>query len=90
VDLVGFVRLLTYTKGEDGDRKKAISTGELEVICHATAENVSKNRFGITEQLPYVLGSNPLAAVIPSLGAPFRPATVSQKMADAETTEGTE
>lgn len=70
VDVVGFVRLVSFTKGEDGERKKAISTGERELICHATAANVSKNRYGITEPLEFHPGENPLAACIPAL-APF-------------------
>jgi hypothetical protein len=68
VDVVGFLRLVTYTKGEEGDRKKAVSTGDLEMVCHAVAANVSKNRYGITEPLEYKLGENPLARVIPALG----------------------
>lgn len=68
VDLVGFLRLVTYTKGEDGERKKAISTGDRELVCHAVASNISKNRFGLTEPLPFKAGENPLAAVIPALG----------------------
>ncbi len=70
VDVVGFVRLVSFTKGEDGERKKAISTGERELICYATASNVSKNRYGITEPLEFHPGENPLAACIPAL-APF-------------------
>ena len=70
VDVVGFVRLVSFTKGEDGERKKAISTGERELICHATAANVSKNRYGITEPLEYRPNENPLAACIPAL-TPF-------------------
>ncbi len=67
VDVVGFLRLVTFTKGEDGERKKAISTGDRELICHAVASNVSKNRYGITEPLPFTVGENPLAGVIPAL-----------------------
>lgn len=67
VDVVGFLRLETFTKGDDGERKKAISTGDRLLICHATAANVSKNRFGITEPLECPEGANPLAAVIPAL-----------------------
>lgn len=52
VDLVGFIRLKTYTRG-DGDKKRAISTGEREIICFPVASNVSKNRFGITEPIPF-------------------------------------
>lgn len=69
VDLVGFLRLVTYTKGDDGERKKAISTGDRELVCHAVASNISKNRYGLTEALPFTAGENPLVAVIPALGA---------------------
>lgn len=67
VDVVGFIRLETYTKGDDGERKKAISTGDRQLIVHATASNVSKNRFHITEPLDLPEGVNPLAAFIPTL-----------------------
>lgn len=63
VDLVGFLRLETFTKG-DGDVKKAISTGDRQLVCHAMAANVSKNRFGITEPIEVKLGVNPLAAYL--------------------------
>ena len=68
VDVVGFVRLEMFTKGDEGERKKAISTGDRELIVHAVASNVSKNRYGITEALPFPAGTNPLATVIPALG----------------------
>lgn len=61
VDLVGFLRLEMFTKGE-GDVKKAFSTGDRQLVCHAMAANVSKNRFGITEPIEVKLGENPLAA----------------------------
>jgi len=60
VDLVGFIRLVTYTHG-DGEKKKAVSTGDRELITFATAANVSKNRYGITEPLTVNMGENPLA-----------------------------
>ncbi len=66
VDLVGFLRLETFVTG-DGERKKAISDGTRQLVCHAVASNVSKNRFGITEPLEVKLGENPLAAFIPQL-----------------------
>jgi hypothetical protein len=75
VDVVGFLRLETFTKGDDGERKKAISTGDRQLIVHATAANVSKNRFGITEPLECHEGVNPLANIIPSLGGHNAPAT---------------
>lgn len=75
VDVVGFLRLETFTKGDDGERKKAISTGDRQLIVHATAANVSKNRFGITEPLECPEGVNPLANIIPALGGHNAPAT---------------
>ena len=61
VDMVAFVRLAAALRGDDGDRKKVVSNGDREVICHATAASVSKNRYGITEPLDFVLGTNPFA-----------------------------
>lgn len=63
VDVVGFIRLVSYVTGEEGERKKAISTGQRELVCHATASNISKNRYGITEAMPFGEGENPLAAL---------------------------
>jgi GTPase SAR1 family protein len=67
VDVVGFLRLEMFTKGDEGERKKAISTGDRELIVHATAANVSKNRFGVTEPLPAPIGVNPIAPFVSSL-----------------------
>ena len=62
VDLVGFIRLKTFTRG-DGDKKRAISTGEREIICFPVASNVSKNRFNISEPIPFTFeGGNPFHA----------------------------
>lgn len=66
VDLVGFLRLETFVTG-DGDRKKAISDGTRQLVCHAVASNVSKNRFGITEPIEVKLAENPLAQYLPQL-----------------------
>jgi len=55
------VRLAAALRGDDGDRKKVISTGEREFVCHATAASVSKNGLGISEPLPFPEGTNPLA-----------------------------
>lgn len=63
VDMVGFVRLVSALRGDEGDRKKIISNGDREVICHATAASVSKNRFGITEPLEFAAGENPFASL---------------------------
>lgn len=66
VDLVGFLKLETFTTGE-GERKKAISDGTRILVTHATAANVSKNRFGITEPLTVKAGENPLSDIIGAL-----------------------
>lgn len=61
VDLVGFTRLSSALRGEDDERKKVVSDGSRELVCHATAASVAKNRYGITEALPFKQGENPLA-----------------------------
>ena len=66
VDLVGYLKLETFTTGEK-DKKKAISDGTRVLVCHASPANVSKNRFGIKEPLTVELGVNPLVDYIPSL-----------------------
>jgi hypothetical protein len=59
VDLVGLIRLKTYVRG-DGDKKRAISTGDREIICFPQASSVTKNRFNITQALPFTFeGGNP-------------------------------
>lgn len=65
-DVVGFLRLETFTTG-DGERKKAISDGTREIITYATAASVSKNRFGITEPIKVKAGENPFVGIIGSL-----------------------
>ena len=67
VDVVGFLRLVSYAKGDDGERKRVVSTGDRELVVHAVASNVSKNRFGIEEPLECPRGKNPLAALVPGL-----------------------
>jgi len=37
------------------------------VVCHATASNVSKNRYGIEEELPFEKGINPFIPYITTL-----------------------
>ena len=66
-DIVGFLRLETFTTG-DGERKKAISDGTREIITYATAASVSKNRFGVTEPLKVNFGENPFVGIVGSLG----------------------
>lgn len=66
VDVVGFLKLETFTTGE-GERKKAISDGTRVLITYAMAACVSKNRYGITEPLVVEQGKNPLIDIIPAL-----------------------
>ena len=66
-DVVGFLRLESFVKGDDGDRKKVISTGARELITDARASCVSKNRFGIHEPLQVEAGKNPLIDYVPAL-----------------------
>ncbi|MFA7166291.1 MAG: ATP-binding protein [Desulfoplanes sp.] len=68
VDLVGFIKLQTFTMG-DGERKKAISDGTRIMVAYSTAANVSKNRYGITEDLVVEQGKNPLTKYIKALEA---------------------
>ena len=44
VDLVGFIRLVTFVSGS-ADKKRATTTGEREIICHPQPSSVTKNRF---------------------------------------------
>jgi hypothetical protein len=66
VDLVAYLKLETFTTG-DGDRKKAISSGNRIAVCYTGAAQVSKNRYGITEDLPVAQGENPFIPFISSL-----------------------
>lgn len=68
VDLVAYLKLETFTTG-DGERKKAISSGNRIAICYTAAAQISKNRFGITEPLEVAQGANPFLPFINSLKA---------------------
>ena len=52
VDLVAQIRLKTFVRG-DGERKRAISTGDREIICFPQASSTTKNRFTITGPLDF-------------------------------------
>ena len=64
VDAVGFLRQRVVIKGDEGERKKAISGDERELVMHLTASNVSKNAYGITDPMPVEIGTNPLAPFV--------------------------
>lgn len=88
VDLVGFVRLVSALKGDDGDRKKVISNGDRELVCYATAASVSKNGYGITEPLDLEPGKNPLLAYMKAKRAAAKNAP--KAALDAEPAQGGE
>lgn len=66
-DLVGFIKLETFLRGGEDERKKAISDGTRLLVTYVTAANVSKNRYNITDDLVVELGKNPLVDFVPSL-----------------------
>lgn len=55
VDLVGFIRLKTFLTGT-GEKKRAISTAEREIICYPQASSVTKNRFNIDKPVAFTFG----------------------------------
>ena len=61
VDMVAHVRLCAALRGDEDERKKVISTGDREIVCHATAASVTKNGLGIVDALDFPEGSNPFA-----------------------------
>lgn len=66
VDLVAYLKLETFTTG-DGERKKAISSGQRIAVCHTDAAQVSKNRYGIKAPVHVTEGENPFVNYIPAL-----------------------
>ena len=66
VDLVAYLKLETFTTG-DGERKKAISSGNRIAVCYTAAAQISKNRFGINEDIEVQIGVNPFVEYVPFL-----------------------
>lgn len=77
-DMVGFIKLVSIIRGEEGERKRAISTGDRELIISASTANIAKNRYGLTENLDVIEGENPLFGLIPTLPKP-KPASADKK-----------
>lgn len=73
-DIVGFIRQVSVVKGGEGERKRALSSEDRELIVHSGAAQISKNRYGITEALDVPEGKNPLIGLIPGLPATARKA----------------
>lgn len=68
VDCVAFIKQKTLVVG-DSDKKKSFSDGTRIITCHPVASHVSKNRFGIDKDLPFIKGENPFKPFLPQLGA---------------------
>ncbi len=70
VDLVGFIKLQTFVSGGDKDagvRAKATTSGARIITAYPTPNHISKNRFGITADIPYDHGVNPFTPYVPFL-----------------------
>lgn len=81
VDLVALVRLTSALRGDEGERKKVVSDGSREIVCHATAASVTKNGLGITEPLDFAPGTNPLLAAMAGIAANPKPETNEKETA---------
>lgn len=64
VDVIGYLKLKTFTKAGTGDRLKAISDGTRVLTCYPTANHISKNRLGITQDIVVKNGENPFLEYI--------------------------
>lgn len=65
VDVVGHLKLRTFTKGGSDDKvAKAISDGTRILTTYATANSISKNRLGISEDITILKGENPFLQYI--------------------------
>ena len=70
VDCVAFIKQKTLVVGNaDSDKKISFSDGTRIITCHPVASHVSKNRFGIDKDLPFIKGENPFKPFLPQLGA---------------------
>lgn len=72
VDMIGYIKLQRFTRGEKTEKvKKATSDGQRLLVCYATPGNISKNRFAIEDDIELPSASalygqgNPLMAIIP-------------------------
>ena len=59
VDLVAFLKLEAFTIGGEDQKKRATGSGRRLISCYAVPSNVGKNRFGISQDIPYDLSCNP-------------------------------
>lgn len=86
VDLVAHVRLQSALRGGEEDRKKVVSNGDREIVCHATAASVTKNPFGLVDALDFPEGSNPFADYL-DYGDTEKPARRRRARVEPDATE---
>jgi hypothetical protein len=84
VDVVGFVKQDTVLLGDE-NKKKAITTGGRTLSVHMTPASCAKNRLGITEDIEFIQGENPLEPYL-TAQEPRKPAR-KQVEPTPETTE---
>jgi len=65
VDMVCHIKLETFITDKDG--KRAVSDGTRVACCHTVSSCVSKNRYGIEDEIVIKRGENPFARYIPIL-----------------------
>ena len=59
VDLVGMIKLRTFTTGKSDKAKKATTDGTRIITCYPTPSHISKNRFNIEDDLVFDRSVNP-------------------------------
>jgi len=65
VDIVAYLKASIYITGKDGESKRVSTDGSRQIVCYPTPENISKNRYGITENIEFKQCINPLIPLIP-------------------------
>jgi len=61
-DMVAQCKLEAFVQPTDGDKAGKIkTTGNRVISCHSDLSTVNKNRYGITQQIPFILGENPFS-----------------------------
>lgn len=87
VDLVGFIKLDSFVKllegkMNEGKAGKIKDTGDRVIVCHATANNISKNRYGIKDPIDFKEGVNPLLPYIPYYSYLFQDDQAADQQSD--------
>lgn len=64
VDLVAFLKLRTYVATKEGEKSRASTDGSRIITCYPTPSHISKNRFGITQDLVFTTDAFPFAGIL--------------------------